>query len=95
MEIKRFQSLMLELYGARDRLRGSKATFQWFIEEIGELAHALRKGHEHEIREEIADVFAWLASLANIHEIDIDRAINEKYPGYCLHCGKNPCACKY
>ena len=93
MQISEFQSLMDQLYGARDHKRGSSATFQWLVEEVGELAEALRKHNPGKIREEIADVFAWLASLANIHSIYIDEAVQQKYPGHCPRCQKVPCQC--
>ena len=46
----------------------------WFIEEVGELATALAKDdHENKV-EEFADVFAWLCTLANINDVDLERA---------------------
>ena len=46
----------------------------WFMEEVGELAAALRSGPKEELAAEFADVLAWLATLANIAEIDLDAA---------------------
>jgi len=40
------------------------------------------------------DVAAWLASLANLLDVDLDEAIAAKYPrGGCRRCGAKPCAC--
>jgi len=78
MHIGEFQQLISEKYEKRDRERGTAATFMWFIEEVGELATALasNKGKE----EESADVFAWLCTLANISNVDLEKAC-EKYAG--------------
>ncbi len=50
----------------------------WFIEEVGELATALAKDDTENKKEEFADVFAWLCTLANIADIDLEKAC-EKY----------------
>ena len=49
-----------------DAARGDAATFLWLAEEFGELATAVRAGDQDELAEEMADVLAWLATLANI-----------------------------
>ncbi|MHC4246747.1 MAG: MazG nucleotide pyrophosphohydrolase domain-containing protein, partial [Planctomycetota bacterium] len=36
-------------------------------------------GDEENLREEFADVLAWLTTLANICEVDLEAAIREKY----------------
>jgi len=78
MHIKEFQQLISDRYENRDRQRGTSATFMWFIEEIGELATAL-SGHDHKNKqEEFADVMAWLCTLANISDVDLEKAC-EKY----------------
>ncbi|MHC4186830.1 MAG: MazG nucleotide pyrophosphohydrolase domain-containing protein [Planctomycetota bacterium] len=76
MEIRDFQQLIAEKYEKRDRERGTSATFMWFIEEVGELATSLASGKEKE--EEFADVLAWLCTLANINDVDLEKAC-EKY----------------
>ena len=50
----------------------------WFIEEVGELATALAKDDTENKKEEFADVFAWLCTLANLADIDLEKAC-EKY----------------
>ncbi len=91
--IQEFQKLIKELYYERDTKRDRYATYLWLIEEIGELSEALRYNSKEKIEEEIADVYAWINSLANIYNIDIVEALNKKYPGYCIKCGQNPCVC--
>ncbi|MEW6201551.1 MAG: MazG nucleotide pyrophosphohydrolase domain-containing protein [bacterium] len=92
MKISEFQELIREIYFDRDSRRGMEGTFMWLVEEIGELANALKRGNEIEMREEFSDVLAWLVSLASICGIDMERAI-EKYAGGCPKCGSTPCAC--
>ena len=50
----------------------------WFIEEIGELATALSSENFENKQEEFADVIAWLCTLANINNVDLEKAC-EKY----------------
>ena len=78
MTIKEFQQIISEKYEQRDRQRGTPATFLWFIEEVGELASALAAGDLPNKQEEFADVLAWLCTLANINDVDLQAAI-EKY----------------
>ncbi len=78
MEIREFQKWIEERYGSRDRQRGTSATFMWFIEEVGELATALSGKDFENKQEEFADVFAWLCTLANINDVDLEKAC-EKY----------------
>ncbi len=84
MEINEFQQLMRQLYFKNDYERGVLKTALWLIEEIGELAGAIVKdGSQEELEEELADIIAWTASLANILNIDLATAINKKYH-HCL-----------
>jgi NTP pyrophosphatase (non-canonical NTP hydrolase) len=76
----------------RDAERGRDATFRWFTEEVGELARAVRHGDADELRHEFSDVLAWVASLANLTEIDLDDAAG-RYANGCPKCGRSPCEC--
>ncbi len=86
MEIKEFQQWISGKYEKRDRKRGTSATFMWFIEEIGELATALSGDDVDNKEEEFADVLAWLCTLANINDIDLEQAckkyIDENVEGF-------------
>ncbi len=87
--------MMREIYYERDNSRGLAETFMWFVEEVGELARAIRDG-DHELMEsEFADVLAWLASLANLVGVDLEKAAFSKYDGKCPRCGKVPCICSH
>ncbi len=79
MEIKEAQLLIREKYFERDSSRGLFSTFTWFVEEVGELAEALLNSDYKSLREEIADVFAWLLSIANLVGVDVEEAFKEKY----------------
>ena len=72
--IDEFQKLIESIYYERDRARGLGGTFMWFTEEVGELAAAIRTGDRENLHEEFADVFAWLCTLANISDIDLETA---------------------
>ncbi|HEY2586934.1 MAG TPA: MazG nucleotide pyrophosphohydrolase domain-containing protein [Tepidisphaeraceae bacterium] len=74
-----FQKLISSRYEATDRARGTPKTFLWFIEEVGELATALNGDDRQNLREEFADVFAWLCTLANINDVDLAQAVADKY----------------
>jgi NTP pyrophosphatase (non-canonical NTP hydrolase) len=78
MTIKEFQDFIRAKYYARDLQRGTPHTFMWFVEEVGELSSALAGHHAHSKDEEFADVLAWLCTLANINDVDLEKAV-EKY----------------
>jgi NTP pyrophosphatase (non-canonical NTP hydrolase) len=84
LTIRRFQELIRERYLETDVRRGTAGTFMWFIEEIGELATALHEcapgknpsaKQRANLADEFADVIAWLATLANVNEIDLAAAV--------------------
>ena len=50
----------------------------WFIEEIGELATALASDDKKNKADEFADVLAWLCTLANINNVDLEK-VCKKY----------------
>ena len=80
MTLNEFQKIIREKYERRDRQRGTPATFLWFIEEVGELATALAKDDQDNKEEEFADVLAWLCTLANINDVNLETAVR-KYLG--------------
>lgn len=86
------QARIEAVYGARDRGRGLATSFMWFAEEVGELSRALRRTDDANLREEFADVLAWLVTLASIAGVDIEQAAN-KYARGCPRCHETPCGC--
>ena len=94
MRIREFQQLIDKMYSDKDRERGSAKTFLWFAEEVGELASAIAKGNDREnLKEEFADVLAWLVTLANVEDIDVEEAIR-KFTDGCPGCGEVVCRCE-
>ena len=84
MTISEFQDLIRTRYFKTDAERGIAKTFLWLSEEFGELAHALGKFERGDpdmenLHEEFADVLAWLATLANITNVDLTEALYAKY----------------
>ena len=88
-----FQQLIREMYFSKDAARGIDGTFMWLVEEIGELAAALRDGTHQEKAAEFADVLAWLVTIANVAEVDLNKAVLDKYGSGCPGCGKLVCSC--
>jgi NTP pyrophosphatase (non-canonical NTP hydrolase) len=88
-----FQRLIKSMFGAKDASRGVDGTFMWLMEEVGELAGALRHGSKDDLALEFADVLAWLVTLANIAEVDLDQTVKRKYGSGCPRCGKAVCDC--
>lgn len=86
------QRIIEETYGERDRARGVPSTVAWLTEELGELAQAVRKGTVDQQLHEFGDVLAWVASLANQMDVDLDTAIR-RYADGCPRCAARPCAC--
>jgi NTP pyrophosphatase (non-canonical NTP hydrolase) len=93
MTLGALQRRIAALYGAKDSARGDLATFLWLTEEFGELATALRSGTDDELALEMADVLAWLATLANIRGVDLEAAVRRKYGEGCPGCHRSPCVC--
>jgi NTP pyrophosphatase (non-canonical NTP hydrolase) len=93
MELKHYQDLIKQIYYTKDSKRGLDKTFNWLIEEIGELARAIRKKDPDKTKEEFADCLAWLLSVGSILGIDAEKAMG-KYANGCPKCGSSPCECK-
>ena len=107
VSIRKFQSLIREMYYEKDVARGIPGTFMWLMEEVGELSSALREtsqmdqtadpeGYEakrQNLKLEFADVLAWLTTIANVADIDLDAAIAEKYGSGCPGCQQFACIC--
>jgi NTP pyrophosphatase (non-canonical NTP hydrolase) len=94
MKISEFQQLIRDIYFAKDNGRGLDATFLWFVEEVGELSRALKRGTAQEQAEEFADVLAWLTTMASIQGIDLETVAKANYEHGCPKCGHTPCDCQ-
>ena len=92
VQVSEFQDVIRRTYLERDRDRGLDGTFRWLVEEVGEFARSLRTGDHGNRMHEAGDVFAWLASVANLVDVSLDAAI-ERYANGCPRCGSSPCSC--
>lgn len=86
LSIAAFQQLIRDKYYKTDAARGTPGTFMWFMEEVGELATALQNNapgksptpdEKDNLSEEFADVLAWLMTLANINNVDMESALRK------------------
>jgi NTP pyrophosphatase (non-canonical NTP hydrolase) len=93
MRLAEFQDLIRRTYHARDERRGLDRDFIWFTEEVGELAEAVRKRDRDMIREEAADVLAWLCTVCSLSGVEVEEAALAKYGKGCPRCRAIPCAC--
>ncbi len=94
MTIQKFQKQIEDIYFTRDAERGVPLTFTWFVEEVGELAKEIRKQPQdiERLREEFADVLAWLTTLASLLGISLEDAA-QIYAVGCPKCNATPCGC--
>ena len=88
-----FQQVIEATYGERDAARGLAGTYMWFVEEVGELGRALRRGEAASLEEEVGDVLAWLSTLASMAGVSLEAAAARYLEG-CPRCGASPCACQ-
>jgi NTP pyrophosphatase (non-canonical NTP hydrolase) len=95
MHIHEFQKMMKRLYFQRDFERGLNGTFNWLVDEVAELGEELKGTDREATEKEFADVIAWLASLANIMGIDLEKAALNKYNNKCPKCQGSPCQCTF
>lgn len=85
--VRQIQEIIRERYFESDNDRGTGGTFLYFTEEVGELATALANNNRRRseptpeerenLKEEFADVIAWLCTLANINGIDLSEALSK------------------
>jgi NTP pyrophosphatase (non-canonical NTP hydrolase) len=92
MDLADLQRTIADTYLARDAARGTDATFRWLTEEVGELAKAIRTGDRDNLEHEFSDVLAWLASLANLLDVDLSDVMT-RYADGCPKCSAIPCGC--
>ncbi|HZN69854.1 MAG TPA: MazG nucleotide pyrophosphohydrolase domain-containing protein [Tepidisphaeraceae bacterium] len=81
LTLSEFQKHISDRYERADRQRGTPGTWLHFSEEVGELARALARNDRANLEEELADVLAWLCTLANINDVDLAAAVGRKYLG--------------
>lgn len=92
MDIAALQAQITATFGARDHERGLDGTFRRLVEEVGEVAKALRHGDRAAVGLELSDVVAWTLSIAALCGVDLDHALG-RYAGGCPRCEASPCRC--
>jgi NTP pyrophosphatase (non-canonical NTP hydrolase) len=95
LHIHEFQEMMRRIYSHRDLKRGAKGTYDWLVDEVEELGEALKTNNKKDVESEFADVIAWLASLANVTGVDLEKASLNKYDNKCPKCSHSPCQCTF
>ena len=79
MELREIQRKVKELVGEKDRMVGEMFLLSVLVEEVGELAEALRKRDRNMALEELADVLFMTLSIANQLDVDLEGKLVEKY----------------
>jgi NTP pyrophosphatase (non-canonical NTP hydrolase) len=92
MDVAALQAQIVATFGARDRERGIDGTFRRLVEEVGEVARALRGKDAAALALELSDVVAWTVSVAALCRVDLDTALG-RYAEGCPRCGGTPCGC--
>jgi NTP pyrophosphatase (non-canonical NTP hydrolase) len=92
VNLAELQDVIERTYGELDTERGVPGTVAWLTEELGELAQALRKGTRAEVEHEFSDVLAWVATLANLVDVDLTTVVDRFRDG-CPKCHALPCTC--
>jgi NTP pyrophosphatase (non-canonical NTP hydrolase) len=95
LQISEFQKMMYRLYFHKDSKQGADGTFNWLVDEVKELGEALKANDKKALEDEFADVVAWLASLANVVGVDLEKAATNKYADKCPKCKCSPCQCPF
>ena len=86
---------MRRTYFHRDSKRGIEGTYDWLVDEVKELGETLKTDDKKALEDEFADVIAWLASLANVTNVDLEKSALNKYDNKCPKCGHSPCQCTF
>jgi NTP pyrophosphatase (non-canonical NTP hydrolase) len=96
-----WEEMFERIYGNVNTIQSSKGIGFHFMEEVSEVARELRREHHAELKNELADVLAWLVAVyhrAQAHQsgkpTTLSACIWAIYPGKCDKCGSCPCECE-
>ena len=73
------QSDLAARFAEGDRKSGASFLMMVLMEEVGELAEAIRRGEAEEARTEVTDVAFMAFSLASVLDADVEQRIREKF----------------
>ncbi len=79
MELEEIRLKIREKYLETDKNSGPLFLLAVLMEEVGEVAEAVRKEDKESIKEELSDVLFMIISLSNLFEVDIEKKLVEKY----------------
>ena len=100
-----WQKMFDEIYPRTFTELGSGRSSIGLLEELGELAEAVRVFEKHPkyFAGEAADIFSYIMGIANEHSLkvaeergekfDFDFEFLRRYPGLCTQCGHQVCVC--
>lgn len=93
--LQEWQSMFRAIYKEHDdRLYETSSLLLRVVEEMSEMAEALRKDDLPELIKNIPEVFCWLMALYDRLNINIEEALWRKYPGICPYCFREEkCLC--
>lgn len=93
-----WQEMLARIYGNVNKIQSFEAIAFHLIEEAAEVAKEIRLKNEENLRDEVADVFAWIVgicirygTLSGAGPLKLDEMTWTQYPNCCVHCGGNPC----
>lgn len=66
-------------FAEQDRRSGATFLALVLMEEVGELAEAIRRGERAEAQAEVADVAFMALAIANVLDVDVEAAIRAKF----------------
>jgi NTP pyrophosphatase (non-canonical NTP hydrolase) len=92
MDVAALQAQITATFGPRDHARGVDGTFRRLVEEVGEVAKALRGADHAALALELSDLVAWTVSVAALLGVDLDQALS-RYAHGCPRCQTSPCRC--
>lgn len=70
---------LADRFAQQDKRSGASFLALVLMEEVGELAEAIRRGEKAEAQAEVADVALMAFALANVLDVDLESAIRAKF----------------
>jgi len=91
--LKEWQKMFDMIYGPMNKACGLQKCWLHVHEELCEVSGAYRLGKRRELRNELADLFAWFMSYCNWQELPLGEIVLNLYDERCDTCGKEKCRC--
>lgn len=81
-----FQKMFCYIYERADQHYSHTELVARLIEEITAIMELARKDEQERFPEQLARIFSWYCSVANLLGISLQEALWQKYPGVCSYC---------